>query len=658
MDLNKTIQSALEHYHAGDIKKAVEILVEILKRQPGNCDALELLGLICYQLKDYELAINCFEKTLQIDPNRVNAYFQLAIIYEDRGQLDKAALLREKAIQYHSYVHSTKPTFAAVYCVYDDVAWLSESLDSIYFSVDAIYFLISDRPWFGQPSDNSGTVELIESFSDKQGKISIIRGAWTNETEQRNAGLNILREKGFTYCFAIDADEIYDPTELKRMIDLVVSRPDVDCWHVSLDTYWKSYRYRIDPREPLKPLVFLKVGNTRFTLNRSAKGENHMVIVPELGICHHLSYAHSDAEVLKKISTFSHADEVIPGWFENIWKKWDSDHSLTNLHPTHPYCYQHAVEQPYSAFPPVLKRRYLAEARIGGDIIPGLTSIIILVHNQWIQTEGCLLSIKRHTLEPYEIILVDNGSSDQTNKRLRSLVQEDPSLKVIRNNSNRGFASGNNQGLTIARGEYIVLLNNDTIVTESWLGSMLNIFKQYPETGVIGPMSNCVSGPQLIPHIEHTTIEEIDSFAAQWRKDHERQSFPIKRVVGFCLISKRELTDRIGGLDEQFGSGNFEDDDFCIRARLAGYESRIDQSVFIHHKGGQTFIGSGIDYMKRLMNNWELFKAKWGIPPDTPYGTPYHLSMMKTSGISLYAPLPLLPADHQIDARGRWWEEK
>ncbi|MFZ5906223.1 MAG: glycosyltransferase [Nitrospirota bacterium] len=533
------------------------------------------------------------------------------------------------------------PQFAAVYCVYDDVTWLTDSVESIYFAVDAIYFLVSDKPWYGEAFGNRKTVEYIKTLPDAMKKIRLIQGEWTNETDQRNAGLDILREAGFTYCFVIDADEIYDPEELRKMKELVLSKPDADCWHVSLDTYWKSYRYRIEPREPLKPPVFVKACEVRFTENRTARGKNHRVIPPETGICHHLSYAHGDDGVLRKISSFSHAREIIPGWFENVWRQWDKDHEMMNLHPTHPHAYQKAVVQPYSVLPPVLKRRYLKDEHIPPASVPGLTSIIILAHNQWVQTEICLLSIERHTPEPHEIIVVDNGSTDETAENLPLFAAKNPNLTIIRNTTNLGFAAGNNQGIAVARGEFIVLLNNDTIVTAGWLGRMLDVFRRHPETGVVGPMSNYVSGPQLIEHLQHNSIAEIDSFAEHWSREHAGQSFPLYRVVGFCLLTARRVIEQIGGLDEQFGSGNFEDDDFCLRAALNGYQARVAQDVFIHHSGSQTFKALGIDFQASLFRNWELFKAKWGIPPDTPYGTAYQFPPRHVPPISLYAPLPL-----------------
>ena len=182
------------------------------------------------------------------------------------------------------------------------------------------------------------------------------------------------KEAGFTYCFVIDADEIYDPAELRRMTELVVNRPDVDCWHVFTRHILEIIPLPHRPRETLNPPVFVKVGSiTRLRRTELCQRQkSHGSFLAEVGICHHLSYARSDEEVLKKITTFSHAHEVQPGWFENVWKRWDADHSLTNLHPTHPAAYQRAVEQPYSALPPVLRKTLSCnDENTKGDSNPG-----------------------------------------------------------------------------------------------------------------------------------------------------------------------------------------------------------------------------------------------------------------------------------------------
>src|ERR1017187_8236932 len=246
---------------------------------------------------------------------------------------------------------------------------------------------------------------------------------------------------------------------------------------------------------------------------------------------------------------------------------------------------------------------------------PRLVSIIILVLNQLEHTRACLESLAQHTPLPHEIILVDNGSTDGTPQLFKSWQTTHPPCTVIRNESNHGFAGGNNQGLAVARGEHVLLLNNDTVVTAGWLEAMLAVYARHPETGVVGPVSNCVSGPQLIPGTTYKNLTEMHTFAGRHALANASQSFEVVRAVGFCLLATREVITKIGGLDESFGSGNFEDDDFCLRAQLAGFHIRIARDSFVHHTGSQTFAGEKIDYRLSMQRNWEIFRTKWEFPP-------------------------------------------
>ncbi|MDZ7262402.1 MAG: tetratricopeptide repeat protein, partial [candidate division KSB1 bacterium] len=184
-------------------------------------------------------------------------------------------------------------------------------------------------------------------------------------------------------------------------------------------------------------------------------------------------------------------------------------------------------------------------------------------------------------------------------------------------------------------------------------------FERHPRTGIVGPMSDNVSGPQQVPNVSCLTEREVETFAARWAVEHAGQDIPITRLVGFCLLARKEVIDRIGGLDEQFGSGGFDDDDLCVRVALAGYEARIAQDVFIHHTGGGVLRREGDSkYSHNLRRNWELFKAKWGIPTDTPYEKGYYRLNLKSLDTSqLYLPLPDVSADHHPEADGRWWQD-
>ncbi len=250
--------------------------------------------------------------------------------------------------------HSTI-RFGAAICAYDDHQWLKLVLDSIYDGCDRIFALVGNQPWNGNAVDNTETLAVFETYPDPQKKIEIVHGDWANEADQRNASLALCGENGCEICFVVDADEIYDPKELEQMMEIVRATPQIDCFTLGLHTYWKSHQFRIDPPEPLQPPVFVRVGKAKFTHNRAVECELCALISQEVGVCHHMSYARTDEQIKKKISTFSHADEIVPGWYEQIWLGWNRNRSMRNLHPTHPGAYGCAVEVPLSSLPPALR---------------------------------------------------------------------------------------------------------------------------------------------------------------------------------------------------------------------------------------------------------------------------------------------------------------
>lgn len=235
------------------------------------------------------------------------------------------------------------------------------------------------------------------------------------------------------------------------------------------------------------------------------------------------------------------------------------------------------------------------------------TSIIIPTFNEHDYLQKCLHSIKRHTSEPYEIIVVDNGSIDGT---LNLCLHE--RVTFISLPHNVGFPKACNLGLSIASGDALLLLNNDVIVTENWLSNMLACLYSDERIGVVGPLTNYGSGKQQVS-VPFTNIEEM---TAQFNQPDERKWRKVKRIIGLCFLFKRQLLDEIGLLDEQFSPGHYEDDDYCYRATLAGYDNMLAGDVFIYHEGSISFGKQGGDYLHELIaTNRQKFINKWGIHP-------------------------------------------
>ncbi|WP_437187875.1 glycosyltransferase [Planctomicrobium sp. SH668] len=236
----------------------------------------------------------------------------------------------------------------------------------------------------------------------------------------------------------------------------------------------------------------------------------------------------------------------------------------------------------------------------------GLTSIVIVTLNNWHLTHACLESIRLRTDLPFELIVVDNGSTDGT----VSFLQSSPDVTLIQNDTNRGFPAAANQGIAVAKGDHVLLLNNDTLVTTGWLENLLAGLTSHPEIGLVGPVSNNVSGPQQV-EVSYEDETQLDGFAWDWGQQHRGQLVPTERLVGFCLLIKREVIDRVGLLDERFGLGNFEDDDYCRRAAQEGFRCAIVPNAFIHHVGSATFRATGVNFRSLLQENESKFNEKW-----------------------------------------------
>lgn len=125
-------------------------------------------------------------------------------------------------------------------------------------------------------------------------------------------------------------------------------------------------------------------------------------------------------------------------------------------------------------------------------------------------------------------------------------------------------------------------------------------------------------------------------------------------MIGFCILVKREVFAVTGGFDLRYGLGNFEDDDLCLRARLAGFNIVVLDDVFIHHYGGRTFHGNKLGHDRLMAENWKKFKEKWGLPRDLPLEAGYDPRQIAVGSFDFrrhYCPLAETPAKQELLAR-------
>ena len=196
----------------------------------------------------------------------------------------------------------------------------------------------------------------------------------------------------------------------------------------------------------------------------------------------------------------------------------------------------------------------------------GLASVIVPCFNQLEFTRQCVTALVRYTRLPWELIVVDNGSTDGTAIYLAGVQDASPiPITVVSNPTNRGYPTAVNRGLFAALGDFLVVLDNDAVVTDGWLDQLVALTEADPGIGLTGPMSNSAMFPQLVEHVPYTDLDQMRAFAAGWRDQHRGQWFTVGKLAGFCLLMKRAVYEKVRGLDESFVAG-FADDDLAERA--------------------------------------------------------------------------------------------
>lgn len=250
-------------------------------------------------------------------------------------------------------------------------------------------------------------------------------------------------------------------------------------------------------------------------------------------------------------------------------------------------------------------------------VLESRVPIIIPVWNCVEFTKQAVETIKRNTHPNlYEVIFVDNGSTDGTKDFLRQLVQDDPEhFRAITNSENKGFAGGVNTGLraiSTLKWEYACVANNDLLFTPNWLAQLIECHQQasIQNLGAVGPMSNAAGGVQGM-QVGYKTIPEVDNWCQSWRQANPRAWIEAARLVGLCFLMTRQFFDKVGYFDERFVGGMWEDNDLCLRGTLAGFKYAVDRSTVLHHFMSRTFNGNNMNGAGLFRDNKKRYYDKW-----------------------------------------------
>ncbi len=224
--------------------------------------------------------------------------------------------------------------------------------------------------------------------------------------------------------------------------------------------------------------------------------------------------------------------------------------------------------------------------------------IIICVHNALEDVEKCLLSIINHTTEPYNLIIVDDGSAQPTRDYLVEFTGRVKHSFLLRNENARGYTRAANLGMQNSKSKFLVLLNSDTIVGPDWLDGLYSVMMQDEKIGVVGPLSNTASW-QSIPKLTENGDwamnplpdgMSVDDMSYLTKKYAPKLELYVPLLNGFCLMIRRDVIDQIGYFNEDvFGDGYGEEDDFNLRAQKAGWKLAIADDVYIYHAQSKSY---------------------------------------------------------------------
>ena len=249
-------------------------------------------------------------------------------------------------------------------------------------------------------------------------------------------------------------------------------------------------------------------------------------------------------------------------------------------------------------------------------------SVVVVTLDKLPFNRMCLETLLAHTQEEaFELIVVDNGSADGTREYLSGLAERDRRVHVVLNPVNAGFARATNQGLAIARGGVLVLLNNDALVPWGWLERLCEAVAD-PSVGLVGPVTNRI-GNEAEVEVHYETFAGFIDAAARRALEHAAEISEIDTVTMFCLAMRRAVFQRLGPLDQRFEVGMLEDDDYSERAKEEGLRKVCLRDLLVHHFGETSFgelVSSG-EYGRILEENKRRFEEKWG-RPWRPYRRP------------------------------------
>ena len=266
---------------------------------------------------------------------------------------------------------------AAVFCIYNEEEYLEVAVRAILPGVEQVVICLGLSPYTAYRAEGSlelfppdGTEKIVDRLAlEFQGEIQVIKENWLSQMEHREAGLKRCLDLGMDYFFLVDGDEVYREDHLRKIRKTLAEHPEAGTFIIKCHTFWRSFRYRIPPeiltwrpRRIFKLTRHRRILGIPFPHKLRFKGINDMNSLgkvyefpPSETAFYHFSYARSPERMREKLATFPHAQEILGGWYDRVWRVWPQQREMENIHPTDPPKFPRAVQLPLDDLPPVMK---------------------------------------------------------------------------------------------------------------------------------------------------------------------------------------------------------------------------------------------------------------------------------------------------------------
>jgi len=550
--VNASFNYAKPHYSLGkafakkgEWDKAISSYGQALYLDSNSAEIYMSLGDALVKKGELDEAVIIYQKAIEIQPDMWEVHHNLGDIWQGQGRLDEAVAAYRLAIE-------LKPDFCWSHNNLGDVLIKQEKWEE---AVEAYRSAIGLNPGFHWSHYNLGDALVkLEKWEDA---IAAYRRAIDLKSD-----LPCVQEK------LGDALRNHSPLSAKEAISFysqaIQEDPDnIKVYHKALE---------VNPKDPK---LYLGLGNA---LARQGNRDGAIVFY-QMG----LQFKVGDFEL--SLQLWKALININDG-FEDAAVKSQAD--TINF-------YSKQMANHVNSSKMLLPIQFSAISKSTRYQV----DIVLCVHNALEDVKECLTSILRHTKVDYRLLIVDDGSQPETRDFIQGWVNEVSSAILLRNETARGYTKAANIGMRASTGDYIILLNSDTIVTPGWLDKLVECANSSKDIGIVGPLSNCASW-QSIPEIFDNkgcwminSVPDgysLETFSELVEKISDKAFPNVNFINGFCYMIKRAVLDAIGWLDEEsFPYGYGEENDFSIRARKAGFKLAIADHAYVYHSKSKSF---------------------------------------------------------------------